>query len=62
MGLFNRVQDSGVTRRAFSYRIGKVVLNFNLRTDATDELTKFKVLLERALEDVEEEITKQHEH
>jgi len=45
-----------IFRREFKYSIGEIQLAFNLRTDIPAELIAFKLLLERALLDMNLEI------
>ena len=47
-----------MVNRIFTYQKGKCQLLFNLRIDIKNELRDFKQLLEEALEDVSEELSK----
>jgi len=49
---------NNIQRKEFNYELGHIKLNFSLRTDIKDELKGFKQLLERALKDIDEELTK----
>ncbi len=51
-----KLKQNHVTNRTFSYSKGDVSLNFTLRIDIKDQLKDFKELLEKAVEEVSEEI------
>ena len=45
--------------KLFTYKRGKVSLQFSLRIDIKQELKDFKECLKSAIEDIEEELNKQ---
>ena len=55
----NPVEKNHVTRKSFSFKIGKVNLDFTLRTDIKTELEDFKQLLVDALEEVTKDLEEQ---
>ena len=52
----SRVVSNNVTNKTFNYSKGKVSLRFVLRIDIKTELKDFLELLQRAQEEIEEEI------
>ena len=62
--MFNRaakraVEKTSQVNRAFGYVKGGITLNFTLRTDTKDQLQAFLELLDAAMADVQEELSKQ---
>ena len=60
MNIFNRksIAEDHSVKKTFNYTKDGVNLSFTLRIDIKSELTHFKELLEKALDDVIEEIKK----
>lgn len=54
----NILKNESTTSKNFSYSLGKVSLNFNLRTDIKQDLKDFAELLKVATEEVNIEIKK----
>lgn len=51
-------KDTSVINRKFSYTKGECSLNFTLRLDIKQELKDFRVCLQEAITDVDEELNK----
>lgn len=59
MRIFNKsIKSDHTTKRRFNYTLGKVNLDFTLRTDIKEELKDFKLLLTKALSEVTDELNK----
>ena len=57
MTMFRKqLKENHITNRTFDYAQGDVTLKFTLRIDIKNQLKDFKVILEKALEDVTEEL------
>ncbi len=46
-----------IQRKEFIYNLGAIQLKFTLRTDVKAELKAFKELIERAVRDIDTELT-----
>lgn len=51
-----KIQKSTSLTKKFAYAIGDVTLQFSLEIDNQAEILAFKLILEKALEDVQNEI------
>lgn len=55
------IREEHVTRREFAYTKDDVSLKFTLRVDNPKELRIFKELMQKAIEDIDEELQKHGE-
>ena len=53
------IKEYHAVKKQFNYSKGDVQLKFTLRVDISSELKTFKELLEKAIEDISEELNKQ---
>lgn len=53
-----KITDDSNVQKYYKYSIGDIKLDFTLRQDKSDEMRVFVPLLERALEDVKNDLKK----
>jgi DNA-directed RNA polymerase subunit L len=54
--MFSLVKKQHITTKEFTYSVGDVSLKFSLRIDTKSQLKDFKELLEKALEEIKNEL------
>lgn len=52
------IEKKNIYRKEFSYSMSGTSLTFTLRTDIKTELSNFRICLQEALKDVDEELSK----
>lgn len=56
MSKINKIVRNPVTRKSYSYEMGGVRLNFELRQDNTQEMLHFKELMKAGIADIDKDL------